>query len=201
VSGVEAKPAEAYPLAWPVGWPRARYTSRAAFADTWTLYVVREKLSHELRLLNAKSVVLSTNIPLRQDGLPYSNTREPTDHGAAVYFRLKGEPRVLACDCWNKVVHNVLAIAKHVEAMRGQSRWGVGSVEQAFSGYKALAEVGAVKPWFEVLGVDAGASWAAIQARRIELVSLHHPDRGGSPDRMAEVNAAFDEARRLRSAP
>jgi hypothetical protein len=186
---------EAYPLQWPVGWPRVRYASRSKFGRR-TMYVAREFLEHELRLLGARGIVLSTNVPLRQDGLPYSNAAEPRDHGAAVYFRIKDQPRVLACDKWDRVADNVMAIVKHVEAIRGQVRWGVGSVEQALGGYKALPEMGAPKQWWEVLGLPRHSGEAAVEARRLELLQEHHPDRGGSSVRAAEINAAYDEARR-----
>jgi len=151
-------------------------------------------------LLGATGVVLSSNIPLRQDGLPYSNVTEPRDHGVAVYFRIKGEPRVLATDRWNKCAHNFVALAKHVEAMRGQLRWGVGSLEQAFGGYKALPAMGASKPWFEILGVKEDAPLIQIEAKRMELLRRHHPDVGGDANQAAEINAAYDQARRERMA-
>jgi hypothetical protein len=191
-------PDESYPLAWPVGWPRTPRARRASFG-AWSLYKARSALQHELRLLGATSVVLSSNLPLRQDGLPYSSAREPSDHGAAVYFRIKGEPRVLACDRWDLVAHNFRALALHVGAIRGQLRWGVGSLEQAFGGYKALTAVGARRPWHDVLGVPATASPGEVEQRIRDLQRLHHPDRGGSHDQMAEINAAADDWRRTRA--
>lgn len=149
----------------------------------------------EMGRLGATNVVISTNVPTRQDGLPYSNATEPRDHGVAVYFRLRRESRVLACDKWDRVADNLVALAKHVEAVRGQVRWGVGSLEQAFGGYKALPEVGARREWWEVLGVDEGAHWQTVENRREELLFKHHPDRGGSQAIAAEVNAAFAAAR------
>ena len=189
---------EAYPLSWPVGWPRARAPSRSKFGN-WTLYSARQQLQKELASLGARSVVLSTNIPLRQDGLPYSNVREPADHGVAVYFRIKGEPRVLACDKWNLVSHNMIALARHVEAIRGQIRWGVGSVEQAFGGYRALPAMPPSRTWFEVLGVEEEAAWDRIEAARLALLAKNHPDVGGQTSVAAEINAAFDEARSARA--
>ncbi len=189
---------EAYPLAWPVGWPRARAPQRSRFAG-WTLYNARSELMAELRRLGATGIVLSTNIPLRLDGLPYSNTREPDDHGVAVYFRIKGEPRVLACDKWRLVVDNITALCKHVEAIRGQARWGVGSLEQALGGYRALTAAPARRLWFEVLGVPEDAPWPVVERARLQLLERHHPDKGGSGEMAYDVNAAFSEARQLRS--
>lgn len=192
-------PDEAFPLAWPIGWPRWRSAMPARFG-AHTLYKARSSLQSELRLLGATGVVLSSNIPLRLDGLPYSNVTEPRDRGVAVYFRIKGEPRVLACDRWDKCAHNFVALAKHVEAIRGQLRWGVGSLEQAFGGYKALSAMGATKQWWEILGVKQDAPMTDIERRRMELLREHHPDRGGNGNQAAEVNAAYDQARRERGA-
>lgn len=189
--------AEAFPLSWPVGWPRTRSQSRSRFY-TVTLYKARSELEYELRLLGATALVLSTNIPLRQDGLPYSNSREPTDHGVAIYFRIKNEPRVLACDKWDLVAHNMIALARHVGAMRGQLRWGVGTLEQAFGGYRALPAMPAVKQWWEILGVRYTAPWDEIETARLALLKKNHPDLGGETTSAAEINSAFDEAKKER---
>jgi hypothetical protein len=57
------------------------------------------------------------------------------------------------------------------------------------------------KPWREVLGVDGAitglgpnAARAIIENAYRELAVIHHPDRGGSHERMTEVNRARDEA-------
>lgn len=142
-------PGEAFPLSWPIGWPRARSPSHARFGTKGqgvTLYVARAQVQRELRMLGATDIVMSSNVPIRLDGLPYSKVREPDDHGVAVYFRIKGEPRVLAVDKWSRVSDNMIAIARHVEAIRGQVRWGCGSIEKAFGGYRALPEMPASKP-------------------------------------------------------
>lgn len=208
-------PDESYPLSWPISWPRTprHKISRAKFGvsvqhadrsyrtrDQVTLYVGRERLLDEMKRLGATAVMLSTNIPVRLDGLPYSKAREPDDHGVAVYFRIKGEPRVLACDKWDRVADNMAALAAHVDAVRGQLRWGVGTLEQAFGGYKALPAMGATKQWHEILGVKEDAPWPIIEARREALLHVHHPDKGGNGNQAAEINAAFDQARRERAA-
>lgn len=202
-----------YPLSWPVGWPRCKHPTRARFSakntgsDSGYRYkrgvTVAESVDRmllEMGRLGATNVVISTNIRTRNDGLPYSNAGEPHDHGVAVFFRLKREPRVLACDKWDRVADNLVALAKHVEAVRGQVRWGVGSLEQAFGGYKALPEVGARRQWWEVLGVDEHATPEEVEERRNEMLFQHHPDRGGSHAIAAEVNAAYAEACAARAA-
>lgn len=203
-------PDESYPLAWPVGWPRCRNPERARFGDVRTVQgsvgswkqrgalsiaQARTRLLDELSRLSATHVIMSTNIRTRGDGLPYSNAAEPADHGVAVYFRLKGEPRVLACDKWDRVADNIAALAKHIDAARGQVRWGVGTLEQAFGGYKALPAVGEKQPWWVILALPETATRDQIDRKRNELLRKFHPDvTGGSHTRAAEINAAYEEA-------
>lgn len=203
-----AAPDSSYPLSWPAGWPRASARARAKFGqsrqsdygnwrtkDKLTIGAALERLLDELRRLGAASVVVSSNVPTRLDGMPYSRAAEPADPGAAVYFRLKGEPRVLACDKWDRVADNIAALAAHIEAARGQARWGVGSLEQAFAGYKALPAMGPRRPWHEILGVPPHASMKQVFEARDRLLLRHHPDRGGSHSMAAEINSAVTEAR------
>lgn len=190
----------AYPLSWPAAWKRTpRYQiTRSRFADHSMDRATRE-LMNELRSLGASRLVISTNVELRQDGLPFSNRRAPTDCGAAVYFFLKNHPRVLACDRWARVEDNIYAIAKHVEALRGQERWGVGSVEQAFAGYTALPAPGdsVSATWYNVLGVPADATYEhSLEAYRREAMNCHPDKPGGSHDQMTRLNASWDQARK-----
>jgi hypothetical protein len=43
----------------------------------------------------------------------------------------------------------------------------------------------------ETLGLDRNADQEAIRKKYIELAKRHHPDRGGEPARMREINAAY----------
>jgi hypothetical protein len=202
--------ATAYPLSWPFGWKRTptHLRQRAAFGknransygwqtkDRLTLEQARARLVGELDRLGARDEVLSTNLQLRLDGWPKSGQRVPDDPGAAVYFDYAGRPTVLACDKWDRVEDNIAALAKHIEAMRGMDRWGVGSVEQAFTGYQALP---APDPWWKLLGLDGPVrDESAIKSAYRKASTAAHPDRpGGSHDRMAAVNAARDEGLKL----
>jgi hypothetical protein len=62
---------ERYPLTWPTGQPRCAHRRDADFKVDFAR--ARDECLHSLTLLGARSVVLSTSVPLRQDGLPYSN--------------------------------------------------------------------------------------------------------------------------------
>jgi hypothetical protein len=84
---------EAYPLSWPDGWKRVPYRTRSRFKVSG-FGRTRDRLLTEIVRMGGSKVVLSTNIPLRNDGPPYANTREPSDPGVAVYFS-KGTSDVL----------------------------------------------------------------------------------------------------------
>ena len=96
---------EAYPLQWPDGWPRTQSQQRSSFKTPFT--DARDWLMHEISLFGGRNPVLSTNIELRRDGLPYANKRQPTDTGVAVYFEWNGMPMCFACDKWDRVKDNI----------------------------------------------------------------------------------------------
>jgi hypothetical protein len=184
---------ENYPLTWPVGWLRTLNHKRqhSAFADR-SIAKAAGFVLNELRLMGARSIIISSNLRVRQDGLPLSKQRRPDDPGVAVYFLLKNEPRVLACDKWLRSEDNLWAIGKHIEAIRGQERWGVGTIEQAFSGYAALPAP--KSSWWEILGVSASASEEAAYNQYRVLAMKHHPDTGGNNEAFLRIQAAWEQA-------
>jgi hypothetical protein len=200
---------DAYPLQWPIGWPRTEpnHRQRARFGSgnkpggvrQLTIAQGRDRLIAQLRMLSAVRYVISTNLPVRRDGLLYADARNPADPGAAVYFQLPDEhgnmrPQALAVDKWDRLADNLAALAAHVDALRGIDRWGVGTRAQAFAGYKALAAMDERKAWWQVLGfTNMPATWGEAKKRYDELMWKHHPDRGGNPNQAAEVNAAWQE--------
>lgn len=187
------------PLQWPIGWARARHRSRSQFRSGihWpSVAETADDLTAELARLGAREIVITTNLPVSRGGRFNGEAAMPYDVGASVFFRVDGNPRALACDKWLRVACNLRAISKHVEAIRGQARWGCGSIEQALGGYKLLTALDAPKLWYEVLGLPPSASWAEVERRRAVLLAQHHPDRGGAHAQAADINRAFDEARR-----
>lgn len=193
---------EAYPLQWPAGKPRTRSPQDARFGST-TVEIARRKLQHELKLLGATLPVVSTNIELRKDGMPYSGRRTPDDRGVAVYFSLKNRPMCFACDKWQKIEHNILALAHTISALRGIERWGGGEmVEQAFSGFTALPapKGNLTRNWFDVLECRRDSSYEVVRANYQRLARDHHPDNGGSTARMSEINEAWTEFKLIGSA-
>lgn len=184
------KAAEAYPLYWPEGWPRKKDYQRNSSRYELDFARARDELLRELRLIGARDVVLSSNVPLRRDGLPLASTSEPSDPGVAVYWTdRKGRPRVIACDVWRRVRENLRAVGLAIESLRALERTGASELlERAFAGFARLPE--GPDHW-GVLGVSRGSSKPQIDARFRELARQHHPDRGGDPSVMATITAAY----------
>lgn len=194
--------AEAFPLYWPEGWPRTpssrRESDRRFSGRTYGLGMgrVRDQLIDELRRLGARNVVLSSNVALRRDGLPYADQRKLDDPGVAVYFTLKGKQFVMAADRFESVPGNIRSLGLAIEAMRQLERHGGGAMmERAFSGFAALAAPGA-RHWADVLGIPRDAGSATIREAHRRLILENHPDAGGSSERAGEINAARDAALR-----
>lgn len=193
----------AYPCAWPNGRPRTLARSEAKWRDggkriNWDVAVgrLREQVGMVTRHgqhYRMRELTLSTNYELRIDGRPRRDRGAPGDPGVAFFFELDGKPHVLACDRWDTVPDNIAAIAAHIEALRGQERWGVADLAQAFAGHTALP---APEQWWQVLGVSAKATRAEIQAAWHKAARTCHPDTGGTDAAMARLNAARDDGLR-----
>jgi hypothetical protein len=203
---------DAYPLAWPSGWRRtsAHLRSRARFhklervaSQTPGSYYERksdltiagaiDRLAKALQAIGAwtTETVISTNLELRNDGLPRSGQRAPDDPGASVYWRKGKETRCMAIDRYDRVQDNLAAIAATLEAMRLIDRHGGAEIlDRAFTGFVALPQP---EQWWQVLGVHSRATRNEIDAAYRALAMKHHPDRGGSDHEMARVNAARDQ--------
>jgi hypothetical protein len=184
--------AQAFPLSWPTGIARTVSRKKSQFGDHSVVSAVKE-IRRNISLLGARLPVVSSNIPLRMDGDPYSNPGRMQDPGVAVYFQLKGKPYCMPCDLWQSVEDNLWAVAKHIEAMRGMQRWGVGSIEQQFAGFKALA-ASSKDAWWDVLECRSDASREVIEAQYKTRARTAHPDVGGSHEAMALLNQARDQA-------
>jgi hypothetical protein len=188
---------EAYPLCWPEGWKRTNPYARESSKFKSTFATARDDLLREVErliqsryYLHAPDPVLSTNVTLRQDGLPYANQREPDDPGVAIYFQYKKKPMVFACDKYVKVWENMVAIRKTIEAIRGMERWGASDMmERAFTGFVAIAD----SSWPSVLGVERNAHFEDIEMAYKRLRSKHHPDRGGNVDQFDRIQRAYDD--------
>lgn len=189
-----------WPLEWPLGWRRKstqervdgkfRTDKRAINASEAT-----RRLEYQLERLGCRNMTLSTNMSLRLDGRPRSD-ENPSDPGAAIYFIFRGKATVLACDSYHAVADNIAALAAHLNALRAIERWGVGTIEQALAGYKALPADTAAD-WRAVFGFGKGSrpTLDEVDQRFKAAARERHPDAGGTDIEMAHLNRARDFAR------
>lgn len=190
-------PIEAYPLCWPPHRPRTEPHRRTWSKFKTSFGKARDQCFREIRTLGGRQPIISTNMPLRQDGIPYANARTNGDSGVAVYFTYKGKQMCFACDRWAKIEDNMHAIALTIGALRGVARWGTGDMmEAAFTGFTALPAPGqtTARGWREVLEVGPTATLEQAQHNYRKLSAVRHPDRGGSHDAMSELNWAWSQA-------
>lgn len=189
-----------YPLQWPPGRPKIEPGARDRSAFRTTAGRARDFLLKEVQRLGGTNVVLSTNIPLKRDGTPYAGGYRLDDEAVAVYFDYRSRRVCFACDRWWTMGENMHAIGKTIEALRGIARWGTGDMlDSAVSGFAALPApivAGMKRPWREVLGFsgDYAVHAELVKERYRSRASMAHPDKGGSAQEMAELNAARDEA-------
>ncbi len=135
---------KSFPLSWPEGWKRTKFRSAAKFnksrerrynEQNQAIYSGKTRLSvadaihrvlGELERMGIRDddIIISTNVPLRLDGLPRSD-QEPTDPGVAVYWQKKGQSsmRCIAVDRYTRVADNLAAVAATLDAMRAIERW------------------------------------------------------------------------------
>lgn len=209
-------PTEAYPLTWPLGVPRASSRRRSSFINRTTGDGIA-RVRNQLKLAHAKTVVISSNLPLRGDGFPRADgpQRPEGDVGVAVYWTRNEHragkwqlvPYSMPCDRWDRIADNLYAIALSIEALRGMDRWGAVSIEQAFAGFAALPpgsdeQIIPRQPsvdWRHILGgswpdLEAPDLLAVAKSRCRRLITDAHPDAGGDVSRAAELNAAMEAA-------
>lgn len=215
----------AYPLTWPDGWPRtpehkrdsgSRFGQVTMQTTNYGSYrqkgritpdKARRALRDELGRLGAKNPIISSNVPLRQDGEMYAGAadRRHDDPGIAVYFFLKGKQMVMAQDAYDNVAANMRSLAHAIDGLRTVARHGGGvMLERAFTGFTALpAPEGSQpkRPWWIVLGYSehaedrADLSVEEVLARFKVLAKRRHPDvDGGSMELFVELQQARDEA-------
>ena len=184
----------AYPLHWPDGYPRTAPIRRRSGNFHVRPGDAMADLISEIHRNRDPSAgfVISTNLELRQDGLPRASGRNPEDPGVAIYFQREGRNVAIACDRYDAPWKNMRAIHLTLDAIRAIGRHGAAqAADRAFAGFVLLPPP---KQWHEVLGVAKTATVDEITAAHRALAFKHHPDRGGSHERIAEINHARDTA-------
>lgn len=159
--------------------------------------------------MTTKDVIISTNIKLRNDGMPYSSAKAPDDRGVAVYFKKWNEDTrayedmCIACDTFDQVGCNLHAIGLSIEAMRGIDRWGCSELmNRAFAGFKALPEQGSVNVTYaspyEILEVMTGCPReVAYNAYRAAAKKYHPEGTNPNVDMFHQVTNAWEKLKTL----
>lgn len=198
---------DAFPLAWPDGWPRTRPSdqkdgryqfkrpSDRGWREPWTFAAAREALLSELlRIADLQAAVISSNWPMNTKGHARADARRPMDEGIAIYFKRGDRQFAMACDRYTRAEENMRSLTLALEAMRQLERHGGGTmVEKAFAGFVALPPP---KSHWAILGVEPGASASEVERAYRARVREAHPDTGGSHAAMSELNEARDKARK-----
>lgn len=194
----------AYPVAWPIGRKKEGGRKQAQWKSGGSQLSFDQavrRLGEQVRAITkpgqnwrALELTLSTNFELRVDGRPRRDRGRPSDPAVAFYLELDGEPLLLACDRFDRIEDNIAAIAAHIEALRGQERWGVADLKQAFAGHVALP---APEQWWQILGVSQRASAEEVDRAWRDRMQAAHPDReGGSEAAAQRLNWARAEAKK-----
>lgn len=194
-----------FPLCWPQGQPRTPPHSVKPAPFKMDDERSKRELVREITLLGGRGIIISSNVPVRQDGMPYADAarRKITDAGVAVYFDLKGDQKCFACDRWWTPRDNIRAIGMSISALRGMERWGSSDImDRAFRGFTALPPPISMGPpkrrWRDVLDVGEAVRDLTVihQAWRAKARENHPDSNNGNHNAMAEINAAWDEAQK-----
>jgi len=185
-----------YPLRWPDGVDRQQRPKQSKFSTT--LRGAIDGLRHQLALMGARDVVITSNARTDDHGKILSRQGYIADTGVAVYFTVRGEQRIIPCDTYDRIEDNLHAIELTVEALRSIERWGGKQIFTAsLQGFAALPAGGTTgNAWWDVLGIDRAATRDDITAAYRGLVKTNHPDVGGSPESFHEINEAYQAALR-----
>jgi len=187
---------EAFPLYWPVGYKRTNSRTWSRFKVT--MDKAQRFLRDELSRMGATGLIISTNIPVRKDGMLYADwmNKKIDDPGVAIYFKYKGKDVSMCCDQYNKIWENIYALGKGIEALRGMERWGVSDfLDRAFTGFTALPEskVTNEKTWCEILEVQPWANADQIKEAYRKKAMEVHPDKGGTSEMFNRVQTAYQQ--------
>lgn len=194
---------EAYPLTWPIGYKRTPHAAKKHAQFQTSFASARDGVIYQLKKMGAKDIIISSNVPIKRDGLPYSvpygkSNSVTDDAGIAVYFNFQNDQKVLCCDAYHTLDDNMHAINKTVEALRGIDRWQVSEIlTRAFTGFTALPETITLnsKSIWEILGLnEKPASSAIVHQAYKQQVKKVHPDAGGSVEGFHELQVAYNQA-------
>lgn len=184
---------------FPPNWVRSKHRSPGPFRVSFAS--ARHDVQYEVGKMGATNLRIDTDIPLRKDGLPYADFRQPEDPGVVVYWTKGGVQFAIACDAYRDAASNMRAIALTLKAKRDIQRWKAASERTEYEGYRALPPStgnpedyqpmeDVVSP-FTVLGVHERATKNEIKAAYRTKVLTAHPDRGGTSEQLRKITEAY----------
>jgi hypothetical protein len=190
----------AFPLCWPQGKERTNGHDLIGNRRGWTTDFRTNmiKLENELARWEIHNWILSSG--LRPHARATANLDEP---GAALWYLAPSAATdgwvlsVLACDRFDRLALNVMAISLTLTRMRLIAEYGAYTAEQAMAGAAYVALPAPARDWHEVLKVGADTPLAVAEAAYHALAKTAHPDKGGSVQAMNVLNEAIEEARRI----
>lgn len=193
---------EAYPLQWPLGYERTLPGSRKDSLFKQSMDKAQQNLRAQLKMMKATDLVVSTNIPVRKDGMMYADymARRIDDPGVAIYFKIDGVSVSMCCDYYNRVWENIHALALAIEGLRTIQRHHVSEfIKRAFTGFTALPPAAdtpenPIRIW-DILGLPGKPdSISQVKNAYYEQAKVKHPDAGGSVSEWNELVNAYESA-------
>ena len=160
-----------------------------------------DDIEAQLESMGADDWRISTGAPHRKsDGRPYSNA-DPDDPGVAVRWFNDDDRFAIGCDHYTHWRDNLRAIALYLKEKRKMADRPVATVENEFSVAQlppgdddgGVDEITLDRPAHEVIGVQADAPKAVVDAAIQERKKEAHPDQGGSQRELKRVLKAEAE--------
>lgn len=168
---------------WPHGKPRAQSRKNGPFRTSMAdapgriereLYAFT-RVGHEYRVTDC-TIFADWAVGHRKRFIVNGRCEDP---GVVVTFVLDGKEFQLCADAYNSPEQNLAGIAEYIKAIRAQERNGIFTVDEMLG----FAQLPAPNTYF--VGCDTPQK---VEARYRELAREHHPDKGGDPAIMAEIN-------------
>lgn len=179
------------PLQWIPHQKRTKFPRRALFGNH-SAYKAGNELESELKLLEAKDVIISSDLQVKQDGTLCARQYNE-DMGVVIYFKLKGQDKAMACDKWDKPEHNLWALKLSIAAIRGLERWGGSELlDGLFTGFQALPGPGDIV----IVGKQYFSTVENMEDLKIlykKYVKELHPDVGGDPSEFSDMNRQYNQ--------
>lgn len=198
--------AQPTPLQWPAGFARTRQRTHGRFRLTFPAALKSLHAAMQNRGLARHEYVISSNLPLKNNGDPTPVSASVQDTGIAVYWKEKNKPiRVVACDQFWGAHQNLRALALTLEHLRNMERWGCTQlVEHIMDSGFALPGPGQTSTGTGdgmPVDVEPTKEWChplvtpdLVAVIYKNFAKKWHPDQGGSTAMMAQLSLAKAQA-------